>query len=107
MTRLGKNRVFCEIQIIPENILLYSRKFSRTLNFAVFEDFTTALKINSSKSYYSIESFDSLVDPQNLICEIYHEEITSKVSALKITRYMVCFYSATVSHVPGYHTELW
>ena len=71
----------------------------RTINFAVFEDFTTASKINSLKSYYSIESYDSLVDPQNLICEmyiyiyiyiyIYHGEIANleKFSASKITRY--------------------
>ena len=32
--------------------ILYSRKISRTINFAVFEDFTTASKINSSKSYW-------------------------------------------------------
>ena len=36
----------------------YSGKILRTINFAVFEDFTTASKINSSKSYYSIESYD-------------------------------------------------
>ena len=51
----------------------------RTINFAVFENFTTASKINSSKSYYSIESYDSLVDPQNFTCEIYHGEIISKI----------------------------
>ena len=38
----------------------YSGKISRTINFAVFEGFTTTSKINSSKSYYSIESYDSL-----------------------------------------------
>ena len=38
--------------------LPYSRKFLRTINFAVFKDFATA-----SKSYYSKESYDSLVDP--------------------------------------------
>ena len=50
------------------------------INFAVFEDFTTALglKINSSKSYYSIESYDSLVDPRNLIRKMYRGEIISK-----------------------------
>ena len=40
--------------------ILYSGKISRTINFAVFEDFTTTLKINSSKSYNNIESYDSL-----------------------------------------------
>ena len=38
------------------------------VDFAVFDDFTTASKINSSNSYYSIESYDILVVPQNLIC---------------------------------------
>ena len=51
--------------------ILYSGKILRTINFAVFEDFTTASKINSSKSYYSIESYDSLVDPRNLIREMF------------------------------------
>ena len=55
----------------------------RTINFAVFEDFTTASKINSLKSYYSIESYDSLVDPRNLIREIYNGEITSKFFCLE------------------------
>ena len=41
----------------------YSGKTSRTINFAVLEDFTTASKINSSKTYYSIECYDSLVYP--------------------------------------------
>ena len=40
--------------------ILYSRKISRTINFTVFEDFTTISKINSLKSYYSVESYDSL-----------------------------------------------
>ena len=61
----------------------YSRKISRTINFAVFEDFTTTSKINTSKSYNSIESYDSLVDPRNLIRETYHGEITSKILSLK------------------------
>ena len=42
------------------------------------KEFTAASKINSSKSYYSVECYDSLVDAQNLICEIYRGEITSK-----------------------------
>ena len=62
-------------------------KFLRTINFAVFENFPTASIINSSKSYYSIESYDSLVDPRNLIREMYCGEITSKFSSSKITRY--------------------
>ena len=62
--------------------VLYSRKFSRTINFTVFEDFTPALKINSSKSY-SIESYGSLVDSQNLIREMYCGEIASKTFFLK------------------------
>ena len=74
----------------PSHIIPYSGKNSRIINFAVFEDLTTASKINSSKSYYSIESYDSLVDPQNLIREIYRGEITLKFSASKITRYTVC-----------------
>ena len=67
-----------------ETNLPYSGKISKTLNFAVFKNrFTTVLKINSSKSYYSIESYDSLVDLQNLICKIYHGEITLKIFYLK------------------------
>ena len=58
-------------------------KFSKTINFAVFEDFATASKIKSSKSYYSIESYGSLVDPRNLIHKMYHGEITSKIFFLK------------------------
>ena len=61
----------------------YIGKILRTINFTVFEDFSTALKINSLKSYYSIESYDNLVDPQNLICEICRGEITSKIFCLK------------------------
>ena len=49
----------------------------RTINFTVFKDLTTASKINSLKSYYNIESYDSLVDFQNLICKVYHGEIIS------------------------------
>ena len=36
-----------------ELLILYSGKILRTINFAVFEDFTTTSKINSLKSYYS------------------------------------------------------
>ena len=61
----------------------YSGKISRTKNFAVVEDFTTASKINALKSYYSIESYDSLVDPENLIHEIYCGEITLKIFCLE------------------------
>ena len=43
-------------------MILYGGKILGTKDFAVYEDFTTALKINSLKSYYSIESYDSLVD---------------------------------------------
>ena len=56
---------------------------ARTINFAVFEEFTTNSKMNSSKSYYSIESYDSLVDPQNLIHEMYCGEIPSKTFRLE------------------------
>ena len=41
-------------------LIPYCGKILRTINFTVFENFTTTLKINSSKSYYSIESYDSL-----------------------------------------------
>ena len=61
----------------------YSGKFSRTINFTVFEDFALALKIISSKSYYSIESYGSLIDPQNLIREMFCEEISSKTFFLE------------------------
>ena len=67
---------------LQSKIIPYSGKISRTINFAVFEDFTTTSKINSSKSY-SIESYDSLVDPQNLIREMYRGEITSKIFSLE------------------------
>ena len=52
----------------------YSENFSRTINFAVFVDFTATSKINPRKSYYSIQYKynDNLVDPQNLIREMYH-----------------------------------
>ena len=40
------------------------------------ENFATALKMNSSKSYYSIESYGSLADPRNLIHKMYRGEIT-------------------------------
>ena len=33
----------------------YSRNFLRTINFAVFVDFTATSKINPRKSYYSIQ----------------------------------------------------
>ena len=59
--------------------MLYSGKFLRTINFTAFEDFTAALKINFLKSFYSIECYDSLVDSQNLICEIYHGKMTLKI----------------------------
>ena len=54
-----------------------------TINFAVFEDFATASKINSSKSYYCIESYGSLVDLRNLIRKMYRREITSRIFFLK------------------------
>ena len=38
------------ISMIP-----YSVNFSRTINFAVFVDFTATSKINPRKSYYSIQ----------------------------------------------------
>ena len=45
----------------------------RTINLAVFMDFTATSKINPRKSYYSIHKCnDSLVDPRNLIHDMYH-----------------------------------
>ena len=35
--------------------ILHSRNFSRTVNFAIFVDFTANLKINPRKYYYSIQ----------------------------------------------------
>ena len=61
----------------------YSGKFLRTINFTVFEDFTSASKINSSKSYYSIESYGSLVDPRNLIRKMFCLEISLKIFFLE------------------------
>ena len=60
-----------------------SRKILRAINFAVFEDFTAISKINSSKSYYTTDSYDSLADSQNLIHEIYHGEITLKIFSIE------------------------
>ena len=74
-------RWFVYVKYIP-----YSGKISRTINFAVFKDFTTTSKINSSKSYYSIESYESIADPRNLIREMYRGEITSK-SSIRYTVY--------------------
>ena len=68
---------------MTSNEILYRGKILRTINFFVFEDFTTALKINPSKSYYSTVCYDSLVNPQNLIRKIYHGEITSKIFFLE------------------------
>ena len=51
------------------SILLYSGNFSRTINFAVFMDFTATSKINPLKSYHSIQM--QLVDPRNLIREMF------------------------------------
>ena len=90
----------------------YSGKISRTINFTVFEDFTITSKINSSKSHYSIESYDSLVDPRNLIREICRGEITSKVYASKITRctvYHTCGveeYWQTENHSPIFYPPI-
>ena len=36
-------------------LLPYSGNFSRTINFAVFVNFTATSKINFQKSYYSIQ----------------------------------------------------
>ena len=79
-------------------LVSYSGKISRTKNFAVFEDFTTTSKINFLISY-SIESYDSLVDPRNLICELYRGEITSKFFSLK--NYPLCgiVHSIVVNNV--------
>ena len=54
------------ITISYYTVILYSRNFSRTINFAAFMDFTATSKINPRKSYYS-----KLVDPQNLIHELF------------------------------------
>ena len=45
-----------------QKLLLYSGKFSRTINFAVFVDFTPALKNTSSIRMYNA----SLIDPTSL-----------------------------------------
>ena len=97
---IGVSRFYCfsearVLSIILWKLLLYSEKILRTINFAVFEEFTTALKINFLKLV--IESYDSLVDPWNLIHEVYRGEITLKIFALKITCY-------TVLHIENYYT---
>ena len=56
----------------------YSGKLSRTINFAVFKDFST-----TSKIVIFIEFYESLVDPRNLIPKIYCGGITSKIFNLK------------------------
>ena len=49
-------------------LLPYSGNFSRTINFAVFVDFTATSKINLIIAY---KCNDSLVDPRNLIHELF------------------------------------
>ena len=75
--------IYNKANIVSHTHIPYSGKFLRKINLAVFEDFATASKINSSKSYYSIESYDSLVDSRNLIHKMYHGKITSKIFFLK------------------------
>ena len=40
--------------------VLYSGKFSTTINFAVFKNFTATSKINSLKRFYSTDCYDHL-----------------------------------------------
>ena len=47
-----------------KKLIPHSGKFSRTINFVAFEDFTATLKINSAKSHHSTDCFYNLVDPQ-------------------------------------------
>ena len=62
-TALANKPTIKRLELNGMYLLPYSRKFSRTINFTVFEDFVTASKLNSSKSCYSIDSYGSLVDP--------------------------------------------
>ena len=65
-------------------LIPYSGNLSRTINFAIFMDFTATLKINLQKSYYIVyKCNDSLVDPRNLICKMYHSAVTSKIFSLE------------------------
>ena len=66
------NMAICHKVIVP-----YSGKILRTINFPVLEDFTTASKINSSKSSKSYSSIESS------ICEIYCGGITLKIFCLE------------------------
>ena len=50
-------------------LIPYSRNFSRTINFAVFVDFTATSKLILKNFIYKCN--DNLVDPQNLIREMF------------------------------------
>ena len=71
VTTASIERTFSQMKFIKTH--LSYKFFEDTLNFAVFVDFTATSKINPRKSYYSIHKCnDSLVDPRNLIHDMYH-----------------------------------
>ena len=49
----------------------YSGNFLRTVNFAVFVDFTATSKINPRNLIIVYKCNDNLVDPRNLIREMF------------------------------------
>ena len=61
----------CIIFAAPGFYISYRGNFSRTTNFAVFVDFTATSKINPQNLIIAYECNDSVVDPRNLISELF------------------------------------
>ena len=70
--------------------VLYSGKFSRTINFTVFMDFIATSKINARNLLVVCEYNDSLAYPQMFICKICHWVATSIILKLKNYLHMIC-----------------
>ena len=86
ITQLSEFQVFKLISDRSLSLVMvpYSGNFSRTINFTVFVDFTATSKINARKSYYSIQmQWYNVVDPRNLIREMYHWAVTLKNFSLE------------------------
>ena len=60
--------------------LLYSGKISRTINSALFKDFTAASNIDSSKSYYTIEHYGNLVARSS---KFYSQNLSGEIANLE------------------------
>ena len=76
----------------------HSRTFLKTINFAVFEDFTAALKIISSKSYCSIQLAVTVYQ----ILEIYFAKSIMKTYNLEnsLLRYYYPLYGILIYCIP-------